>query len=57
MSKWLNLFVRPEVLDALSDQGFTDPTPIQSQVLPHAVRDRLDIVAAAETVRIILHLH
>ena len=53
MSKWLNLFVRPEVLDALSDQGFTDPTPIQSQVLPHAVRDRLDIVAAAETVRII----
>ncbi|XP_064625673.1 ATP-dependent RNA helicase DDX24-like isoform X2 [Lineus longissimus] len=49
MSPWKNLFVPPLVLKALEEQGFTCPTPIQSLTLPSAIRDRKDIVGAAET--------
>lgn len=51
MEAWKELFVPDEVLWALRDQGFKDPTPIQSQVLASAIRDKMDIVGAAETVR------
>lgn len=50
MSAWSNLFVPPSVLRALSEQGFTDPTAIQVLSLPSAIRDRMDIVGAAQTV-------
>lgn len=50
MSNWQNLFVPGVVLKALQEQGFSSPTPIQGIALPHAIRDRLDIVGAAETV-------
>ncbi|KAL5017190.1 hypothetical protein ScPMuIL_006779 [Solemya velum] len=49
MSNWQNLFVPGVVLKALQEQGFSSPTPIQGIALPHAIRDRLDIVGAAET--------
>ncbi len=32
------------------EQNFLDPTPIQRLTLPAAIRDRLDIIGAAETV-------
>lgn len=51
MSDWVPLFVPPEVLRALKEKNFTSPTPIQSLALPSAIRDRLDIIGAAETVR------
>jgi ATP-dependent RNA helicase DDX24/MAK5 len=50
MSGWKNLFVPPLVLKALEEQGFTNPTPIQTLTLASAIRDRKDIVGAAETV-------
>lgn len=50
MKAWSNLFVPPVVLLALKRQGFMAPTPIQALTLPHAIRDKLDIIGAAETV-------
>ena len=49
MSAWKNLFVPEVVMAALADSGFTAPTPIQALALPSAIRDKKDIVGAAET--------
>lgn len=49
MRAWKGLFVPPVVLKALGSLGFTSPTPIQALVLPPAIRDRMDILGAAET--------
>ncbi|XP_070776241.1 ATP-dependent RNA helicase DDX24 [Enoplosus armatus] len=46
---WKNLFVPAPVLEALSSLGFGSPTPIQALTLPPAIRDRMDILGAAET--------
>jgi len=51
MSSWSELFVPAPVLRSLQDLQFTAPTPIQALCLPPAIRDRMDIVGAAETVR------
>ena len=50
MDAWEGLHVPDAVLDNLRDLGFTEPTPVQRQVLPSALRDRKDILASAETV-------
>ena len=49
VSAWKDLFVPAPVLKALSHLGFASPTPIQALALPSAIRDRMDIVGAAET--------
>ncbi len=49
VSAWKDLFVPEPVLTALSALGFSAPTPIQALALPPAIRDRLDILGAAET--------
>uniref|UniRef100_A0A0R3RK85 ATP-dependent RNA helicase n=1 Tax=Elaeophora elaphi TaxID=1147741 RepID=A0A0R3RK85_9BILA len=49
ISGWRNLCISNEVLKAIADMGFAEPTEIQSLVIPSAVRDRLDIIGAAET--------
>ncbi|CAG5129855.1 unnamed protein product [Candidula unifasciata] len=49
MSQWKNLYVPDVLLPALKDEGFDVPTPIQNLVLPSAIRDMRDILAAAET--------
>uniref|UniRef100_A0A3Q1F8Q0 ATP-dependent RNA helicase DDX24 n=1 Tax=Acanthochromis polyacanthus TaxID=80966 RepID=A0A3Q1F8Q0_9TELE len=46
---WKDLFVPSPVLNALSSLGFGSPTPIQALALPPAIRDRMDILGAAET--------
>ncbi|XP_060938919.1 ATP-dependent RNA helicase DDX24 [Limanda limanda] len=46
---WKDLFVPSPVLKALSSLGFGSPTPIQALALPSAIRDRMDILGAAET--------
>lgn len=46
---WKDLFVPSPVLTALSYLGFGSPTPIQALALPPAIRDRMDILGAAET--------
>lgn len=48
-SAWKGLFVPKPVLQALSELGFSAPTPIQSLALPPAIRDGMDILGAAET--------
>ena len=50
MSSWSDLFVPALVLRSLQELQFTAPTPVQALCLPPAIRDHLDIVAAAETV-------
>ena len=42
----LNLI--PELLRAVEDQGYTEPTPIQAQAIP-AIIERLDIMGCAQT--------
>ncbi|XP_033738443.1 ATP-dependent RNA helicase DDX24-like [Pecten maximus] len=49
MVAWKDMYVPAPVLLALQEDGFAVPTPIQTLALPHAIRDRLDIVGAAET--------
>jgi ATP-dependent RNA helicase DDX24/MAK5 len=51
MAAWKKFFVPKKVLEALCDSEFYAPTPIQAMALPSAIRDRKDIVGAAETVR------
>ncbi|XP_029824308.2 ATP-dependent RNA helicase DDX24 [Ixodes scapularis] len=49
MSAWLNCYVPEPVLKALAELNFTQPTPIQAQTLPSAIRDHMDVMGAAET--------
>ncbi|XP_076801447.1 ATP-dependent RNA helicase DDX24-like [Clavelina lepadiformis] len=49
MSHWDNLFVPEVVLKALSELDFLEPMEIQRQVLPVAIRDKRDVLGAAET--------
>ncbi|XP_012313690.2 ATP-dependent RNA helicase DDX24 [Aotus nancymaae] len=49
VSAWKDLFVPRPVLRALSFLGFSAPTPIQALTLAPAIRDKLDILGAAET--------
>ncbi|KAF1769504.1 hypothetical protein GCK72_001321 [Caenorhabditis remanei] len=50
ISAWKQFFFLPnEILQAVEQMGFSEPTPIQSAVLPVAVRDHQDVLGAAET--------
>ncbi|KAM3920062.1 ATP-dependent RNA helicase DDX24 [Leptodactylus fuscus] len=49
VSAWKNLYVPSPVLKALSYLGFSTPTPIQALALPSAIRDKMDVLGAAET--------
>jgi superfamily II DNA/RNA helicase len=42
------LELSPEVLQAVSDAGYTNPTPIQEQAIPHVKRER-DVLGCAQT--------
>ena len=42
------LGLAPRLLKALEEQGFTDPTPIQSQAIPHILQGR-DMMGLAQT--------
>jgi len=42
------LDLSPEVLQAVSDAGYTKPTPIQQQAIPHVKRGR-DVLGCAQT--------
>uniref|UniRef100_A0A9J2PJ32 ATP-dependent RNA helicase n=1 Tax=Ascaris lumbricoides TaxID=6252 RepID=A0A9J2PJ32_ASCLU len=49
LSAWMPFCLPDEIMKALADLGFTKPTEIQKLVLPSAVRDKLDVLGAAET--------
>lgn len=48
LSDWDLMGLHPKILENLSRKGFTTPTPIQAACIPLALRDRKDVLAAAE---------
>jgi ATP-dependent RNA helicase RhlE len=48
IAKFSDLGLRPEVLQSVSDAGYSTPTPIQVQAIPLALRGR-DIMGLAQT--------
>jgi ATP-dependent RNA helicase DeaD len=49
MTTFSELGLRPELLAALTDLGFTEPTPIQEQTIPLLTENITDLVALAQT--------
>ncbi|MEO0331323.1 MAG: DEAD/DEAH box helicase [Bacteroidota bacterium] len=43
------LGLRPELLKATEELGFTEPTPIQQQAIPLLISENRDLVALAQT--------
>ncbi|WP_417909004.1 DEAD/DEAH box helicase [Candidatus Electronema sp. PJ] len=49
MSTFADLGISSEIISALSDLGFTEPTPIQAQAIPLILKNHADIVSLAQT--------
>lgn len=49
MTKWHGLGVPGPIMRSLAEQGFQEPTQIQSMTLPAAIHGKKDILGAAET--------
>jgi len=49
MSAWSDILLPKSLLRGLHDQGFFQPTPIQRLVVPDAVRERKNVIGAAQT--------
>ena len=49
MSEWSELFLPKTLLKGLYTQGFFKPTPIQCMVVPAAIKERKNIIGAAQT--------
>ncbi|XP_065831355.1 ATP-dependent RNA helicase DDX24-like isoform X2 [Oscarella lobularis] len=49
MEAWSELDLPDVIIQGLEDSQFASPTPIQAKAIPPAVRDRRDVVGAAET--------
>lgn len=50
MSAWMPFDLHPKVAEAVAQMGFGQPTPIQQECLLPAIRDRRDVIGAAQTV-------
>ena len=50
MLAWQGLGLGPRVIAAIATLGFEEPTPIQRECMLPAIRDRRDIIGAAQTV-------
>ncbi|MFO8234217.1 MAG: DEAD/DEAH box helicase [Bacteroidales bacterium] len=49
MYSFSDIGLRGEILDAISEMGFTEPTPIQKQTIPHLLTDQSDFIGLAQT--------
>lgn len=49
MYSFSDIGLRGEILDAISEMGFTEPTPIQQQTIPHLLTDQSDFIGLAQT--------
>jgi len=49
MSAWSDLCLPKTLLKGLYTQGFLEPTPIQRMVVPAAIKERKNIIGAAQT--------
>ena len=48
MTQFSDLSLDPRVLQAVLESGYTVPTPIQAQAIPHALEGR-DVLGIAQT--------
>jgi ATP-dependent RNA helicase RhlE len=48
LTTFADLGLRPELLKAVAEQGYTEPTPIQVQAIPHVLSGR-DVMGGAQT--------
>jgi ATP-dependent RNA helicase RhlE len=48
LTTFADLGLRPELLKAVAEQGYTEPTPIQVQAIPHVLAGR-DVMGGAQT--------
>ncbi|MCK4862056.1 MAG: DEAD/DEAH box helicase, partial [Rhodobacteraceae bacterium] len=48
MTSFNDLGLDPKVLQAVADTGYTTPTPIQAEAIPHALQGR-DVLGIAQT--------
>jgi ATP-dependent RNA helicase RhlE len=48
LTTFAELGLRPELLKAVDEQGYTEPTPIQVQAIPHVLAGR-DVMGGAQT--------
>ena len=49
MSKFSSFGLKPEILEALSEMGFDNPTEIQEQSIPQVLNSSQDLLALAQT--------
>jgi ATP-dependent RNA helicase RhlE len=48
LTTFAELGLRPELLKAVAEQGYTEPTPIQVQAIPHVLAG-CDVMGGAQT--------
>ena len=46
---FLSLGLQPELVKAVAELGFEQPTPIQEQAIPHILQSKSDLIAFAQT--------
>lgn len=51
MPAWQGLGLGPRVIAAIAGLEFEEPTPIQRECMLPAIRDRRDVIGAAQTVQ------
>jgi ATP-dependent RNA helicase DDX24/MAK5 len=51
VSAWDDFQLDSRITGALSRMGFSAPTHVQAECIPAAIRDRRDVIGAAQTVR------
>ena len=56
MESWQKMGMPHPILRALKDLGFTSPTEIQRRAIPIAMDTTCDVIGAAETVRLSVHV-
>ena len=49
MNSFTNFGLYPEILQAIAELGFENPTPIQSKTIPHLLSTDQDLIASAQT--------
>ena len=49
MSKFTELGLRTEIVEAIIELGYENPTPIQLQAIPHVLTSKTDLIALAQT--------
>ena len=49
MEKFKDLGLREDILTAIEKKGFTEPSPVQAQVIPILLDQDTDIIAMAQT--------